>query len=122
MTGFHAFPHVPLRPTAESHTKVKYVAAKGERMSNYGEKKVSFRTGSDTGLQSINFQVTDVTKPLAAVSCIVEKGNIVQFGPRDDDNHVHNPRTETNIMKRGGRRFVMEGDFVQGLGPFAGQA
>ena len=55
-------------------------------MTNKGEKKVGFRT------TSITFQVTDVKKPLAAVSKIVEKGNWVCFGP--EEAYIYNVATE----------------------------
>ena len=50
------------------------------KMTNKGEKRVSFKT-KDGIKSSINFQVTDFKKPLAAVFKIVEKGNWVCFGP-----------------------------------------
>ena len=34
------------------------------------------------------FQVTDVRKPLLAVKRITERGNIVQFGPAENDNFI----------------------------------
>ena len=40
------------------------------------------------GLQSITFQVMDVTKTLAAVSRIVAKGNVVRFGLCEEDNYI----------------------------------
>lgn len=33
----------------------------------------------------MRFQVSDVTKPLASVARIVEQGNIVHIGPRNED-------------------------------------
>jgi len=36
----------------------------------------------------LNFQVTDVRKPLLAVKRITEKGNVVQFGPAESDNYI----------------------------------
>ena len=60
---------------------------------------------------------------MASVARITEKGNLVQFGPKDEDNYIFNPKTEEKIMlKRRGKRFVMEGDFLRRLAPFAGQA
>ncbi len=41
----------------------------------------------------LDFQVSDVQKPLAAVWRIAEKGNIVQFGPRVEDNFIKNTVT-----------------------------
>ena len=75
---------VPGEPLVEGSSKkagVKYMAACGTSMPNRGEKRVKFRTadGQCDGLSSIQFQVTDVNKPLAAVSKILDKGNSVLF-------------------------------------------
>ena len=40
-----------------------------------------------------SFQVTDVRKPLLAVKRITEKGNVVQFGPAENDNYVYKKQT-----------------------------
>ena len=67
--------------------------------------------------------MSDAQHPLASVARITEQGHFVQFGPRDEDNYIFNPKTEEKIlMTRRGRRYVMEGDFLRRLGPFAGQA
>ena len=58
---------------------VRYVAANGGKMDNLGEKKVRFRRQGSAAVSSIMFQVTDVGKPLASVSRILDKGNIVVF-------------------------------------------
>ena len=52
-------------------------------------------------------------KPLAAVWRIVEKGNVVQFGPDDKDNFVRNIETGKKIHmvpKEGS--YVIEADYV----------
>ena len=36
----------------------------------------------------LNFQVASVKKPLMSVRRIVEKGNIVCFGPKEGDNFI----------------------------------
>ena len=55
---------------------------------------------------------------------IVEKGNIVRFGPRVEDNYILNPETQEKIMlRRKGRSFVLDAELVKpkkGEG-FAGQ-
>ena len=73
---------IPTQPSAGSRAGVTYIAANGTRMPNLGEKRVKFRT-EDGVDSSINFQVTRVKKPLAAVSRITEKGNWVCFGPSE---------------------------------------
>ena len=67
---------VPGEPLVEGCAKkagVKYLAACGTSMPNRGEKNVKFEAKDGNGsLASIKFQVTDVNKPLAAVSKIME--------------------------------------------------
>ena len=46
------------------------------------------------------FQVTDVHKPLMAVKRISEKGNIVHFGPNNDDNFIKNIATGDKLPLR----------------------
>ena len=69
-------------PVIEGQAKkngVKHVAANGARMENQGEKRVRFKTSGSGMMNSITLQVTDVGKPLAAVSRILDKGNTVVF-------------------------------------------
>ena len=48
-------------------------------------------------------------KPLAAVRRIVEKGNIVQFGPNAADNFIMNVSTKDKVMLKQERgQYVME--------------
>ena len=74
------------------------MAANGAVLGHYGEKKVKFQMkGEDEGqIAAMGFQVCDVTKPLVSVAKLIEKGNIIQFGPDDDDNFI--------LHKRQGRR------------------
>ena len=55
------------------------------------------------------FQACDVKKPLAAVSKICAKGNIVQFGPGVNDSFIQNSETNEKIwFKQEGGHHVME--------------
>jgi len=56
---------------------IGFVAANGEKMTNYGSTQVEFAKDGKT--RRMNFAVTDCKKPLASVSKIVEKGNRVVF-------------------------------------------
>ena len=59
---------LPNEPIVEGEAKrggVKYVAANGGKMENIGEKKVKFKRAGSNAVNSITFQVTDVSKPLA---------------------------------------------------------
>ena len=46
--------------------------------------------GAGGAAMGLSFQVTDVRKPLLAAKRITEKGNVVQFGPAESDNHIKN--------------------------------
>ena len=48
----------------------------------------------------LGFQVAEVKKPLIAVRRIVEKGNVVQFGPQDADNFILNQDSGDKMMLR----------------------
>ena len=58
---------------------LRYVAANGGKMENHGEKRVRFKRNGSEAVNSITFQVTGVSKPLASVSRILDKGNAVVF-------------------------------------------
>ena len=52
-------------------------------------------------------------KPLAAVWRIAEKGNVVQFGPRTEDNFIKNLQTNKKVqLVRKGGSYVIEPEFV----------
>ena len=52
----------------------------------------------------LNFQVTDVRKPLLAVKRTTEKGNVTQLGPAEKDNYIKNKLSGKKILlrKKGG--------------------
>ena len=57
----------------------------------------------------LGFQVADVKKPLLSVDRIGQKGNVVQFGPEEQDNFVKNKDTgETIMLRKKGKSFVMD--------------
>ena len=64
----------------------------------------------------ICFQVAAVTKPLISVQRIVEQGNHVQFGPKDEDNFIENRASGNKIgLTRNGKgSFLMKVDLVGG--------
>jgi hypothetical protein len=113
-----SFMHVPFMPEDRTKSQAKYVAANGSRMGNYGQKRIPFKMKGGDGVQSIVFQVTDVTKPLAAVSRIVEKGNVVQFGPRPEDNFIRSESGKKIQIRRERGTYVIDVEFNDG--PAAG--
>ena len=107
-------------PWAQKRT---FLNASGGRMEHYGEKKVRCKFEGLRTPVSMRFQVCDARNPLASVARITENGNIVQFGPRDEDNYIFNPKTEDKVMmRRKGRKFVLDANFIKAGSAFIGQA
>ena len=65
---------------------------------------------------NLGFQVADVKRPLLAVKRITEKGNIVQFGPEEEDNFISNKLSGDKLMLRENGRgsYIMDVSFVGG--------
>ena len=64
---------------------------------------------------SLCFQVTDVKKPLVAVTRMCENGNRVCFGPNEKDNYIQNVGSGNKIYMRKQRgSFVVDGQFGDG--------
>ena len=63
------------------------------------------------------FQVADCRKSLLSVRRIVEHGNVVQFGPKRDDNYIMNKTSGNKIglKETGTGSYVMEVDMA-GMG------
>ena len=68
--------------------------------------------GNERAALGLSFQVTDVRKPLLAVTRIAEKGNVVQFGPSEGDNFIRNKLSGNKILlrKKGGS-YIMDVSF-----------
>ena len=108
--------------------RMKFRNASGGRMEHYGEKRVTFVTNDQDKVIGMDFQVSDVKRPLAAVWRIAEKGNLVQFGPRREDNFIQNIDSgERTEIRRKGRSYVLDVELVRRKidavqSPFGGQA
>ena len=76
---------------------MKYVAANGAKMDNYGEKRVRFKEEGLNGINSMVFQVTDEGKLLAFVSGILDKGNSIVFSRGPKGSCVVNDQTGRRI-------------------------
>ena len=84
-------------------------------MKHYGEKDITFLDQGD--ICAAKFQVTDVQKPLMSVRRMVEKGNIVQFGPEISNNFIINVKTGKRIqMERKGNSFIVKANYVKKMG------
>ena len=97
-----------------SGQELKLVNASGGRINHYGSRKVAFQPDAAGGrLLGVGFEVTDVKKPLMAVSRICEKGNVVQFGPKPQNNFIQNIVSgEKLFMKRRGNSYVLQGELA----------
>ena len=90
-----------------------FVAANGSPLKHYGEKVVNFKPDGQLGMASMRFQVSDVTKPLASVARIVEKGNVVQFGAGQADSFIKNVATGRKIpLHRENGSFVLNVEYL----------
>ena len=99
--------------------ELKLINASGGKINHYGSRKVAFQPEAAGGrLLGVGFEVTDVKKPLMAVSRICEKGNVVQFGPEAKHNFIQNMANgEKLYMKRRGNSYVLQGDLAD-VNPF----
>lgn len=112
---------VPREELREGNAKkagVKYMAACGTAMCNHGEKRVRFKTmgldGAQSELAAIQFQVTDVNKPLAAVSRILDQGNSVLFTRNGSGSCIIDDKSGRRIpIREENRVFVMDVEFFE---------
>ena len=84
------FPAAVTMPSEGSKTGVKYRAANGDPIPNEGEKQIAFLT-EEWSPKNMKFQVCEVTKPLASVANICEKGHRVVF--QKGGSHIENLHT-----------------------------
>ena len=93
--------------------KIKLMAANGQEMPVEGEKVVKFETdGRKCGMR---FLVCDTKKPLAAVSSIVDEGNVVVFGPGPWGSFIQNVQSGEKIfMSRKKGTYVIQVEFEGG--------
>ena len=101
---------------------VRYVAANGGKMDNLGEKRVRFRRSGSAAVNSITFQVTGVSKPLASVSRILDKGNTVVFSRTGEGSFIRKERTgdKIPIVEEKGT-FVVDVEFMEPASGFTRQ-
>ena len=92
-------------PTRDPARWLKFTNASGGSMNHYGEKEAKFTVGQDATVMSLGFQISDALKPLAAVWRIADRGNLIQFGPKEEDNFIQSITTKKKIpmARKGGR-------------------
>ena len=91
---------LPGDETVEGESKrkgVRYVAANGGKMENHGEKRVRFRRNGSEAVNSVTFQVTGVSMPLASVSRILDKGNTVVFSRSGEGSYIRKEATGEKV-------------------------
>ena len=102
----------------------KFIAANGQPMAHYGSKQVKFCKGGGDGdgqIMSLNFEVTDVTRPLVAVRRIVEHGNDVCFD--ESGGRIVNRAKGTSIpLERKGGCYVLSVELLAEVEGFTWQA
>jgi hypothetical protein len=107
--------------TKPSTKNIVLRTANGGEMGHYGEKEITFRSGESEEVLGLRFQVTDVRKPLLAVRRLVERGNVVSFGPEPRDNYIQSVETGRKIpMERRGGSFVIKAHFVKEISSVTG--
>ena len=101
--------------TQKSARVLKLVNASGGKIKHFGKRAVSFNPEDGEGrTMEAKFEVTDVRKPLMAVARVVDAGNVVQFGPKPEDNFIqHIGSKEKVFMRRKGNSFVLRGDLAE---------
>ena len=104
-----------LTPVPPGH-HTSFVNASEGSIAHHGSRKVI--VNSATGQQlSMRFQVTDVQKPLLAVSRLLEQGNVVQFGKQPGHSFIMNVDTgDKLLLERRGNSWVIPGTLARGEG------
>lgn len=106
-------PRGALREGNATKASVRYIAACGTAIRNHGEKRVRLKTvrldGAHSELAAIQFQVTDVNKPLAAVSRILDQGNPVLFTRNGSGSCTIDHKSGRHIPLRGENRVFVLG-------------
>ena len=92
---------------------VKFVAANGQIIENYGRRNIAFKTEGHEGVNCMTFHVTDVKKTLASVSKMVEKGNEVHFTPKG--SYIQGWNGERIPLKVENGVYVMDIEYLTGF-------
>ena len=94
---------------------LKLVNASGGRIEHFGNRAVSFNPENGEGrTMEAKFEVTNVRKPLMAVARVVDAGNVVQFGPRPQDNFIMHVGSKDKVyLRRKGNSFVLKGELAE---------
>ena len=92
---------------------LRFVAANGTVINNYGRRNVAFKARGQSLVNCMQFHVTDSKKTLASVSKIVEQGNSVHFTP--NSSYIEGPKGERVILSLDGGVYVIDAKFMKGF-------
>ena len=93
-----------------------FVNASGGRIEHHGSRRVIVSSITCKKL-AMKFQVTDVQKPLLAVSRLIEQGNIVQFGKEPGQSFIQNIESGDKLhLQRRGNSWVIPGALAPAQG------
>ena len=96
--------------------QTSFVNASGGHIAHHGSRQVIVNSVKGQKL-SMRFQVTDVQKPLLAVSRLLEQGNVVQFGKQPGHSFIMNVDTGDKLMlERRGNSWVIPGSLASAEG------
>ena len=97
---------VPMKPKM---TKMKFRAANGTEIKYHGMKNIRFQTEGGGGECSMDFHVTDCTRPLASAMAITRMGNRVVMESGTGKSYIENVRTGQKIfLKESGGTYVFD--------------
>ena len=100
----------PLLPKREN---IRFLAANGQPINNYGRRHVALRTDGRQGINCMAFHVTDAKKALASVGKMVDQGNSVHFTPTG--SYIEGPNGERVELRKEGGVFVMDVKYLLGF-------
>ena len=113
-------------PTVKGNKKKRFITASGHEMNHFGKQQVKFIQPGGDKVHAMNFEVTEVTKPLVAVRRVVENGNRVVFGDDDGDgyvNYIQNKKTGARIpMREKVGSYVIDVELLAASSLFSGLA
>ena len=92
---------------------MRFVAANGSPINNYGRRRVVFRAEGRKGINCMSFHVTDSKKALASVAKMVEQGNSVHFTP--SGSYIEGSHGEKIPLKVEGGLYVMDVSYLPGF-------
>ena len=92
---------------------MRFVAANGQPIQNYGRRHVAFRAEGRNGINCMASHATDAKKALASVGKMVDQGNSVHFTP--SGSYIEGPSGERVELRKEGGVSVMDVNYLPGF-------